>query len=210
MKQWKPWIETGMRWKQGLKVSAKQELTLLNKTRGDIMKAWKCLKKGMKSEHGDNVWKLGEWKKFKGELELCNDGFHVSKFIQDSILYVQPGFICEVEYKGEVIEGDDKFVAGEMRIVKKYAWHKKDSVTFALFCLKRSMKYFDRKKFPDVWKVCVRVVKILEAYILKPSKKLESAAWSAAWSAESAAWAAAWSAWSAARSARSAAWSAAW
>ncbi len=37
---------------------------------------YKFLKKGFKSANGDCVWKTNVWKKHKGELNLCQSGFH--------------------------------------------------------------------------------------------------------------------------------------
>ena len=168
--------------------------------------AWKCIPTSMKSHN--HKWKRNKWYNVDGKLKLCSNGFHASKTILDAWTYVNPGFICIVEFKGDIVTDTDKFCSQKMRIVKRYKWSKKDSLHFSIFCVKRSMKYFDRKKFPEVWKVCLRSIKVIDAVLLKDTKKNRDAARSAAWSAESAAWSArsaAWSAWSAVRSA---AWSA--
>jgi hypothetical protein len=203
--------------------------------------AWKTLKLKdgvIKSDNGDHTWKINTWY-HEDEIILCSKGFHASKLCIDAMKYVTPHVFALVEYKGKVLEEDDKLVSQDMRIVKAYEWTKPDSLRFSIFCVKQSMKYFDRKKFPDVWKVCLNSIKVINAVLLDDNEETRSAAGSAAGSAarsaaesaeyaarsaaRSAAWSAAWSAaeyaaGSAARSAeyaarsaaRSAAWSAAW
>jgi hypothetical protein len=183
--------------------------------------AWKVLEKGMKSSCGTAKWKKGVWKEHKGDLELCNSGFHASKLLVDAIQFVTPGIICHIEYDGNILEEEDKFVARRMRVLKTYRFTKRMAVEFAIYCASSCLKNFE-KEFPDD-KRPREAILAAKRWLKNPSQKnkndawsaarsAESAAWSAAWSAESATWSAARSAWSAARSAESAesAESAAW
>jgi hypothetical protein len=172
--------------------------------------AWKVLEKGMKSSCGTAKWKKGVWKEHKGDLELCNSGFHASKLLVDAIQFVTPGIICHIEYDGNILEEEDKFVARRMRVLKTYRFTKRMAVEFAIYCASSCLKNFE-KEFPDD-KRPREAILAAKRWLKNPSQKNKNDAWSAAWSAESATWSAAWSAesatWSAARSAWSAAWSA--
>ena len=194
-----------------------------------VRTAWKTLKlinDKIRSESGDMTWELNKWYK-ETNISICNKGFHASRMTVDAMRYVAPDIFAIVEIDGEVIENDDKLVSEKMRIIKAYNWTKPDSLRFSIFCVKQSMKYFNRKKFPDIWNICLNSIKAIDAVLLNDNDQTKSAARTAAsweaWSAESAtvesAWSAAvesvsWAVWSAAESsAESASWaaeSAAW
>ena len=155
--------------------------------------AWKSLKfidNKMKSSYGDITWKIGEWKE-ESQIKLCNYGFHASKMLIDAYQYVTPDLFAQVEYEGEILEDTDKFVAKRMRVIKAYKWTKTDSMNFSIFCVQQSMKYFDRKKYPEVWTVCLNSIRAIKDVLNNDNddtrSAAESAAESAAWSAESAA-----------------------
>jgi hypothetical protein len=151
--------------------------------------AWKTLKLKdgiIKSENGNRVWKINTWY-HEDEIILCNKGFHASKLCIDAMHNVIPDVFALVEYKGKVLEENDKLVSQDMRIIKAYLWTKPDSLRFSIFCVKQSMKYFDRKEFPDVWKVCLNSIKVIDAVLLNDCEETRSAARSAMSAAESAA-----------------------
>ena len=167
---------------------------------------YKFIQSDMKSQNGDCGWKIGEWKKHAGELELCNSGLHACIKPLDSLEYIYGDRWFVVEAKGEIKKGKDKFVASEMRLIKELDV-KKIVTWFAIACARRSLKHYE-KQYPDDRRP-LDAIEAAEKYLKKPTlKNLEvlnekiSAAWSAAESA-------ARSAESAARSAaESAAWSA--
>jgi hypothetical protein len=172
---------------------------------------YKFVQDNLASAHGNHTWKLGEWAKAEGQLVMCKKGFHASRDPLDSLNYVFEN--CNrwfmVEAKGEIIEDDDKFVAGEMRLTREISDPKLIFVEFAIVCAKRVLPNFE-KSFPDD-KRPRAAIEAAEAWLKEPTeenmKKAEKTA-EAAWSAESAARSAesaARSAWSAARSAESAA-----
>ncbi len=167
--------------------------------------AWKILKKGMISNSGKlSKWRKGQWKTHKGKLILCESGFHASKLLFDAINYVTPGIICLVEYDGEIIKGDDKFVCERMRVVKTFRFTNRKVVEWSIYCAKLCLKNFE-KDFPKDKKPRL-AIKAAEAWLKNHTKKNKYAAESAAESAESAVWYAAKSAaWYAAESAKSAA-----
>ena len=111
------------------------------------MIGYKFIKSDMMSENGKFKWKLGLWKVHKGEISLCNSGYHACKEPLDSLEYVYGARWFIVEAKGKIIHGEDKFVAMKMRIIKEIPV--KDVVVgFAIACARRSLKYWN-KKFPD-------------------------------------------------------------
>ena len=66
------------------------------------MKYYKFLRTGLKSENGGTRWKIGEWKKYRGKLQMCKAGFHCSEEPYDAFSYVQGEIFAEVEYGGIV------------------------------------------------------------------------------------------------------------
>ena len=154
---------------------------------------YKFLREGLKSDNGNEVWKIGKWKKHRGKLEMCKSGFHCSKRIYQAFSYIQGEILAEVEVRGKSIKREDKEVWSEMRIVRAWKWQKKDSVSLAIYCAELCLKNFEK-----VYPKDKRPRKAIEAAKLwlkgKMTDKELSAARSAAWSAESAAWPAAWSA----------------
>jgi hypothetical protein len=169
---------------------------------------YKFVTSGLKSKEGNQTWVIGKWYKHKGELSLCESGFHACLNPVDSLGYVYGNRWFIVEARGKLIKGDDKFVAEEMRLIKEIDT-KRVSVKFAVACARKCLNNYER-----VYPSDDRVRKAIEAaedWLKNPCQATIDAAWSArsaAWSAESAAWSAAWSARSATWSAESAAWSA--
>ena len=162
-------------------------------------KLYKFLREGLKSNSGETVWKMGEWKK-ETDISICNKGFHASQTIYHAFSYVQGEILAEVEVRGESVIQEDKECWSEMRIVKAWHWQKEDSVVLSIFAAELCIENFE-KLYPDD-KRPREAIEAAKAYLKDPSEKNRSAAWSAARSAER-------SARSAARSAeRSAAWSA--
>ena len=174
-----------------------------------IKTGWKILLKGNKSQHENFKWKKGVWYKHKGKLELCNSGFHASKELVSAMNYVTSRTIAKVEYRGEVIEQDDKFVASEMRVVETYRFTKRMGVEWSVYCARQSLKHWTAYDKTD--KRPLKAIQAAEAWLKSTTEKNEeaarSAAEAAAEAARSAAESAAESAWSA-RSAVEAAWSA--
>jgi len=175
---------------------------------------YKTLLDGLKSTNGNCKWEVGKWKKVRGEVKLCNKGFHCSELILDAMSYVSPGVVAEVEVRGKSDIQEDKQAWSEMRLVKTWEWTKEDSVALAIYSAELVIKNFE-KEFPDD-KRPREAIKAAKKWLKNPTEENRSAAESAAWSARSAAWSAArsaarsaaWSAGSAAGAARSAAWAA--
>jgi hypothetical protein len=163
------------------------------------MTLYKTLKKGLKSENGNTKWTLKRWKKVKGKLEMCSNGFHCSKNILDAIFYVSPEIIAEVEVRGKNLKREDKQCWEEMRIIRKWNWTKKDSVALAIYVAELVLDNFE-SKYPND-KRPREAIEAAKKVFQKNTKKSRSAADSATWAAaKSATWAVAWAADSAAES----------
>ncbi len=168
---------------------------------------WKSLSKGLKSGIGNHKWEVGEWYKVKGNLSMCDNGFHASKNIIDAMQYINMECLAKVQVKGQHLHQEDKQCWEEMRVVRAWIWQKEDSVRLAIYAASLVLENYEDKYPGDD-----SPRKAIEAARNYLKTKNKSAARSAARSAaESVAWSAAESAvWSAARSAaESAAWSAA-
>jgi len=135
----------------------------------------------IKSDSGNEAWTIGEWKKTKGVVKLCERGFHCSKKVYQAFSYIQGEILAVVECKGASDIQNDKEAYSEMRIVKAYKWQKGDSVDLAIYCAKLVLKNFE-----DVYPNDDRPRKAIEAAIAYKKCPCE-AHQSAAWSAESAA-----------------------
>ena len=166
---------------------------------------YKFITDRMESKNGKQKWKLGKWYKHTGNLKLCEQGFHACETPLESLNYIYGDRWFIVEARGEMLKDDedrDKFVASEMRLVKKIDV-KAVSMRFACIVARSCLKNFE-VKYPKDNRVR-KAIEAAEAYIKNPTEANRSAAQSAAESAQSAAE----SAGSAARSAQSAAESAA-
>ena len=161
---------------------------------------WKFLREGMKSEHGDCVWKNGEWKHYDSILEMCNAGFHCSKKINQAFGFVKGEILAKVEVKGENNSQTDKEVWSDMRVVRAWKWQKKDSVALSVYaaelCLDNFEKMYPEDKRPRL------AIDAAKQWMKNPNEGTARAAYSAAYSAADSA---ADSAASAARTAYSAA-----
>ena len=156
------------------------------------IQGFKFIKENMFSKNGNHLWKLGEWYKFDGKIEICEQGFHACKKPLDSLEYVYGDKWFVVEAKGKIINGDDKFVASEMRLVKEIDINKIVK-RFAIWCAKDCLINYE-KEYPND-KRPFEAIKAAEDYLdgkidIKELNDKISAAWSArsaAWSARSAA-----------------------
>ena len=160
---------------------------------------WKVFKKDLQSNNGDIKWKVGEWQKYEGKLEMCSSGFHASEMILDAMGYTNAEEIALVEVKGNHLKQSNKQCWEYMRIKKVYKWTKEDSVSLAIFaselCIKNFEKEYPKDKRPR------EAIEAAKTWLKDPTEKNRSAAesaagsaWSAAGSAGSAAESAAWSA----------------
>ena len=81
------------------------------------MKGYKAFDKGLKCRGFQ--YEVGKTYKHDGDIELCESGFHFCKTAVDCANYYnhQNSEFAEIEAIGKVIEGDDKCVTDEIKIV---------------------------------------------------------------------------------------------
>ena len=119
------------------------------------MKYYKVLKDdGSCCNGGSGKWHLpkgkrpGKWMpKIDSELEPCANGYHLCR-PQDLIHWLDEA-IFEVEFRGDVVEGNDKVVVREARLLCKLdAWNEKSARLFAADCAERVLPIYE-KDYPD-------------------------------------------------------------
>ena len=142
-----------------------------------MIKRYKFLKTGYKSNSGNHEWRFGKWYEYDGDLKMCERGFHCSKGIYQAFSYVQGEILAEVEVKGEHISQDDKEVWQKMRVIRSWKWTKKDSVLFSIFAARLVLANFE-KVFPNDNRVR-KAIEAAEEYVKNPTEKNRLAAESA-------------------------------
>jgi len=190
------------------------------------MNLYKSMKEGPRSDHGDKaVWKVGEWRKCHGNLEMCSNGYHASKNVIDSMQYVDADVIAQVEVRGKHLEQNDKQCWEEMRLLKTWTWTKEDSVSLAVYAAELVIDIFEAR-YPDDKRPRQAIdaaknwlknqteenARAAEAAGAASAMVFAAASAAAAWAAEVAAWAAGAAAgaaaWASGVAARAAAWAA--
>lgn len=146
----------------------------------------------------------GKWMPaVKGDVVPCINGYHLCR-ASNLLSWLGPT-IYEAEYKGELVEGDDKVVVRQARLVRKCGnWNSTTARLFAADCAERVLPIFEKTCPGDD-----RPRKAIEAArafargeINNAARKASAvAAWTAARNAaRAAAWTAVWDAgWDAAR-----------
>jgi hypothetical protein len=83
------------------------------------------------------------------KIKLCVFGYHASKRPIDALSYLQwtDAIICLVELGGKIVEGDDKVVASERKVI---AWCNADTILheFACRCAERVLPLYE-KRYPN-------------------------------------------------------------
>ena len=152
----------------------------------------KTLYKSLPADRKPNGFKFkkGIWHKHKGDIKICEAGFHASKNIIDAMNYVNAGWIAKVQVRGKSIIQNDKECWSEMKIVEWKKWTKKDSVSLAIFAAELVLKNYE-KEYPDDKRpreAIEAAKKVLKANTAKNRSAAEFAAESAWSAARSAAW----------------------
>jgi hypothetical protein len=133
---------------------------------------YKFVRTGLKSNHDDSQWEIGEWR--KTECKAICVGFNCSDRVIDALSYVKGEILCEVEAKGKHFTDKDKSTWESMRIVKAWHWKKEDSVAMAIFSAELVIDIFE-KKYPDD-KRPRQAIEAAKEYLKNPSKKTARAA----------------------------------
>jgi hypothetical protein len=91
--------------------------------------------------------KPGRWLPKVANLELCISGYHGCK--DGDILEYLRDNIYEIETRGKVLDGDDKFTAQQIRLVRKCeGWNEVTARLFACNCAAHVLHIFE-KKYPE-------------------------------------------------------------
>ena len=77
----------------------------------------------------------GKWTEKRYGLSICLMGWHGCK--DGEILEYLTENIYEIETRGQVLEGDGKFTAQQIRFIRKCNWNIRTMRSFACDCLKR-------------------------------------------------------------------------
>ena len=129
----------------------------------------------------------GDWMPKVEELVMCEAGYHAcrEKNLTDWI-----DTTCyEFEYRGELLEGDDKVVVQEARLVRKLNWDAKAARLFACDCAERVLPLFE-KEYPNDARPR-KSIKVARDHANGEATFAQlKAAKDAAWAASGAAWAA--------------------
>ena len=133
---------------------------------------WKFLREGLKSEHGDCTWKIGEWKRLDKQLGMCASGFHCSNKINQAFSFVHGEILAKVHVKGGSIVETQKEVWSDMCIIKAWKWQKKDSVELAIYAAELVVDIFE-KKYPKDKRPRL-AIEMAKTYIKNPTKKNEA------------------------------------
>ena len=133
--------------------------------------------------------KPGKWLPKVEKLELCASGWHGCED-GDIVQYLNAN-IYEIETRGEVVTGDDKFTAQQIRFVRKFeGWNDVTARLFACDCASHVLKIFE-EKYPN--DKCPRKCIAMARKFARGKATHEElaaaydAAWDAAWAAARAA-----------------------
>ena len=85
------------------------------------MKGYKALNMDMSSAYSDMVYEIGEKYTITGKLEMCKNGFHFCKHLEDveNCYRIIKSRIFEVKVEGEIIEEYDKSCAKSIMLVRE-------------------------------------------------------------------------------------------
>jgi len=125
----------------------------------------------------DFRWQIGNWYEAKGNLEMCQTGFHCSEKIYDAFQYVQGEILAEVVTDGKNLKQDDKQCWQKIKIVKAYSWTKKDSLKLAIFSAESVIDIYE-KDYPDDDRPR-KAIEAAKKVLQKDTKANRAAAWAA-------------------------------
>ena len=131
-------------------------------------------------------------------LALCKYGLHASPTVIDALSYAPGPILCRVELIGSRLDGDDKSVAYQRRVI---AWADADSMLrlWACWCVRRVWHLLTDKRSRQAVIIAERYARwqATDAWWASAVAVAGAAAWAAWVAARDAAGAAAWSSWAA-------------
>ena len=134
---------------------------------------------------GTGKWNLpdgntpGKWMPHIDKLVPCSSGYHLCRE-QDLVEWLGPA-IFEAEYRGEIVDCDNKIVVSEARLIRRLdAWNERTARLFACDCAERVAHLNDDPRVQNTIDVARRYANG------EASDKELDAAWDAAWAARDA------------------------
>jgi hypothetical protein len=159
------------------------------------MKYYKFLKPEGKPMFGTGTWSLpvngepGKWMPKVETLEMCKSGYHAAP--EDHLIeWCYGPHLYEFEGRGEMLQGNDKVVFEEARLVKEIPeWNRKTAVLFACDCAEHVLHFFEEKYPKD--KRPKEAIHAAREYVdgkisIEEFNKVTKAAEAAAWAARAA------------------------
>jgi hypothetical protein len=133
------------------------------------MLAWHFLYENNKMRDGRTAPDDGVVLKFDAEPILCEQGLHASLQPFDALQYAPGPILCLVECSGKIVQGEDKIVCTERKIIARMD----DTELLRYFARMQALSVADKWDAPDV---------VLD-YLRTGDKSIMVAAESAAWGA---------------------------
>ena len=110
------------------------------------MIAYKFLEAGRIGPYSGYQWpKPGVWlPPIEGDLVMCQRGYHLCR--PADLIHWIDAELWRVEYRGEVMEGDNKIAVRECRIVEQAEpWNERTARLFAADCAEDVLPLFERE-----------------------------------------------------------------
>lgn len=121
------------------------------------MKYYKVLNNDLSCIYGEGKWVFGEWMPHIENLVMCESGYHVCR-PQDLVEWLGEA-IFEVEISGRTLEGENKVVAQQARIVRKLDWTEKKARLFAADCAERVLPLYEKQCQDDRLRKAIQEVR---------------------------------------------------
>lgn len=114
----------------------------------NIITGYKWIRDDYRSSQGSEApWEFGVWKDVRGDLELCQNGYHACRNPLHSLNYIYGNSRFVLVEAEDILYGADKFVARRMKLVKEIRPANEIMVRFAIACAKNVLYLFEQQ-FP--------------------------------------------------------------
>jgi hypothetical protein len=148
------------------------------------------------TKNADGSWQAGEWMPAIESPVLCERGYHLCR-LSDLLKWLNET-IWVAEYRGTRVDGGDKIVVPEARLLAGTGWNKRTARLFACDCAEHVLPIYDKAR-PNDGSVrdCIAVARRFAngKATAEELAAARDAAWAASWdAARDAAWAASWDA----------------
>ena len=139
------------------------------------------------TKRADGSWEPGEWREATGDLVMCGNGLHGCDGERQLVQWLGPLLVCEMEYDGEVVRGEDKVIGRRARLLRRIeAWNERTARLFACDCAERVLPIFERARPGDNRpRAAIETARRFAngAAAREELSAARAAAWAAAWAA---------------------------